>query len=493
MPYLKIGDLIKKYAEPYTSYPVLDEKIVHFLDSFANLGNWNVTSINASYSTTSEGLYIETANGTFELWSKSEIPKKSHIALYVKFKVLSTDSKITLAGIRESSDNENGAEILVDGGGNIYMSALYGFYGGRPTSPRATYPVGEWYEIVIVIIGNCVLMFHKSPDGTSWIRAGGLRVDVDPSVFASALKYLHVKITGTSRVIISRIAVYEASGDGISDIIPVIDGSTGKILTDGTYYYFVATELYVYFSEFSRTVVLRTTDFVDFEIVKHLTIKEYGYYGTLYSIKLGDRVYLWTTGPQPYQNGVHWFCLAELDVDFNFIDVHEDVVINNAPPDFQFTTLYFVNVGGKWYAITDGLHLLEAESPISRTLDYVGELLSGPYRGSVSAVLATDGTNTYVMVTDFNADESKVEVHLFDTNFNYIQTIGELSNPDFYDEGVYLLLLPFAKLLYMYLVSFDSFSTLDIYAVDSDMYDAAYLQQPPPRKPTSLTLTITPL
>jgi hypothetical protein len=493
MPYLKIGDLVKRHAEPYESYPVLDEKIVHFLDDFRSLDNWNVTISNASYSITDEGLYIETANGTFELWSKAEVPKKSYIVVYVKFKVLSTDSKITLVGIRESSENNNGVEVLADGGGNIYTSALYGPYGSPPTYPQGTYTVGEWWEVAILITGNCAHFFWRSSGITWWPRGGGTRVDVDPSVFASALKYLHVKITGTSRVIISRIAVYEASGDAITDARPIIDGSTGRILTDGTNYYFVATELYVFFSEYSRLLILRTADFVNFEIVKHFSADGYGYYGTSYSIKVGDRIYVWVAGPQPYQDNTHWLCLLELDSGFNVVDVHEDVTISNAPPNLGIFMIYFVNASGKWYAVTDGMHLLEAESPISRTLNYVGELLSGANRTGVSAALVTDGVSTYVVVADFNADEYKVEVHLFDTSFNHVQVLDELSNPDFYDEHVFLLLLPDAKLLYMYPFSFASYSTFDIYSVESDLYDAAYLQQPPARRPTSLTLTVTPL
>jgi hypothetical protein len=474
--YLRIGGVVKKYGDDTKAYPLLDDKVVYFLDKFKNLDNWNVTSQNASYSITDEGLYIETSNGTFELWSKSEIPKKSYIVVYIKFKVISTDSRIELISVRESSENDNGVEVFVDGSGNAYMSALYGPFGCPPTYQCNAYTVGDWHELAVLIVQGSAQLMSKSPYVTLWSTGCRCGSVADPSQFASVLKYLHVKITGTSKVVINKIAIYESAGTYITDVRPIIDSSTGRILTDGMHYYFVAAEFYEGSYETGRSIIMRTSDFINFEVSKRLNLKE-GYFGPGYAIKVGDRIYLWTSGPEPYQNGTHYFCLVELDTSFNVLNVYEDVTINNAPPDLYAYAIYFVNADGKWYAVIDGMHILEAESPTSRTLNYVRPLLDDKYRDGPSAIVATDGSSEHIVLADYNRTDDVVEVHLLDKNFNYIQTLATLSNPEFFRDHVFLLLLPQTKLLYVY--PFYNVISLPwyIYSVESDLYDPAYAHE----------------
>jgi len=486
MPYFNIGQKLPT-IQPF----IYDPNVKYFEDTFADLSKWDVIAQNGTAELTSEGVKLTSNGGDLILATKDNILSgKNYVAVLIKLKVLSLPSSgsVILFYTGDSYGSQNAISLVVKGDGIWYDTW------GTESSGGARYPISlnEWYYIAFVRAGNWLSYSKKEPPDYIWYHGAG------HCTYTGLYNYMgkiYIGVSGGASAVYSIVGVYESAGEGLSDLRPIIDGSTNKILTDGTHYYFWATEDYLgcEAGSLDRILILRTMDFTNFEIVKHVVAGQVGYAGPGYAIKIGDRIYMWLSNYvslSGYQNGMHWLCQAVLDSDFNFLNLYEDVTIQNAPSALGVYNIWFVKIGNKWYAVTDGPYLFEVADPTSRVLNYVSELPpSEGYKDSPYAFTVTDGSNTYVLLVSFMSVEGEYHVYidLYDTNFNYISRLADLSPVDFRSTLSYVL-TPSTKMLYVSLISRILSPYIDPYPVSSDLIQKEYY-----KKPTTLSLSVTPL
>jgi len=486
MPYFNIGQKLPS-IQPF----IYDPNVKYFEDTFADLSKWDVIAQNGTIELTSEGVKLTSNGGDLVLATKDSILSgKNYVAVLIKLKVLSLpqNGSVIMFYTGDSYGSQNVISLVVKGDGYWYDTW------GTESSGSAYLPISlnEWYYIAFVRAGNWLSYAQKEPPDYIWDRGAGY------CTYAGLYNYMgkiYIGVSGGASVVYSIVGVYESAGEGLTDLRPIIDGSTNKILTDGSYYYFWATELYTgcEWGALDRILILRTQDFTNFEIVKHVIAGQTGYAGPGYAIKIGDRIYMWLSNwisTSGYQNGMHWLCQAVLDSDFNLLNLYEDVTIQNAPSTLGVYNVHFVKVGDRWYAISDGPYLFEVTDPTSRVLNYVSELPpSEGYKDSPYALTVTDGSNTYVLLASFIkvAGDYHAYVDLYDTSFNYISRLADLTPIDFYSMLSYILTSS-TKMLYVSARDRGIDTYVDPYPVSSDLTQNEYY-----KKPTTLSLTITPL
>jgi hypothetical protein len=499
MPSLTIGSRLVT-VKPFLYNP----NVKYFTDTFQNLNNWTQTETGGTYSLTSEGLQVTAQNNghiTF-VTTQNVVQNKQYFAVYAKVKVLSFNGAIELVGACDTIPSNNTIHLTTDSTQGLQLRVGSSTISSSP-KVSVTLPLNEFFEVLMIYSNGTFSFFIKRSTDTDWIPA----FDYENTSLVPYMLKLWIGAHNYASVVYNTIIVYEPAGTGIKDIRPIIDGATRRILTDGTYYYFWATEGYYGGSagggSRDRICILRTTDFTNFELVKSVTIKEPGYTGQGYAIKIGDRIYVWMMnwkGAAPYQGGLHRICQAVLDSQFNYVTLYEDVTLQNAPAVSNIYDIWLIYVNNAWYAITIGFsaggHVWSLSDPTSRTLTFVKQIFgTSPRRENATAYVVTDGTNMYILLSDNNYDNGVDEFHLFDLNFNFIQTLATLSWSG-YCGGVTFVLTSTVKRIYHHdkylsywnLLNSDGGFVLSVYDCSSDLTIADFA-----RKPTSLTLTVTPL
>ena len=499
MPSLTIGNRLAT-VKPFLYNP----NVKHFTETFQNLDNWTQTETGGTYSLTPDGLQVTAQNGghiTF-ITTQNVVENRRYFAVYAKVKVLSFNGAIELVGACDTLPSSNTIHMTTDSTQGLQLRV------GPTTvstSPKVsvTLPLNEFFEVLMIYSNGTFSFFVKRSTDPDWVPA----FDYENNDLVPYMLKLWIGAHGYASVVYNTIIVYEPAGTGIKDIRPIIDGATRRILTDGTYYYFWATEGYYGGAagggSRDRIAILRTTDFTNFELVKSVTIKEPGYTGQGYAIKIGNYIYVWMMnwkGAAPYQGGLHRICQAVLDSQFNFVTLYEDVTLQNAPAISNIYDIYLVYIDGRWYAVTIGFsaggHVWSLSDPTSRTLTYVKQIFgTSPMRENATAYVVTDGTNRYILISCYNTTNTIHEFHLFDLNFNFLQTLTTIGVTGYSGGVTYILTRTVKRVLhhdrylsYWNLLNADGGYVLSAYDCSSDLVITDFSL-----RPTSLTLTVTPL
>ena len=436
----------KTVIKPFLYNP----NIIHFSDDFEgsdiDTSKWTQAETGGTYSVSNDTITLVTENtGDHVTFYSAQDIVEDYVALYFRAKVSGSSGSATF-GLCDIIPSDNSFyilvrytseagkyEILLKKGPDTVLTALQTIYVDPDT----------WFEGLIVYVGGSF---------TAFIKREGIDSDWQPVIdyHDDALEQYMKKIwfgahDGTTAVI-DKIILYESAGTGIKDLRPIMDWSNGydpsKILTDTSgYYLFWGTEGYYTPSGLSwgmhdRIILLKTNDFVNWEIVEHITIcVGIAGQGILFKWtdgKIHGYIMNWSSESAPYQNGLHRILYVEMDENFNNITINENVTLVNAPCDSNQYDIWLVKIQDQWYAVTSsltsGTHVWELDSPTSLTFTFYKTIFS-EYRENVMIVPATDEQETVLLMSLFDKSTSptKAVIYKLDTDFN---VLGEITSQD---------------------------------------------------------------
>ena len=255
--------------------------------------------------------------------------------------------------------------------------------------------------------------------------------------------------TDGADVTFREIGVYEGAGTRVMYMRIIWSGN--KVLKVGDYYYYILTRCYSTYRY--QPSVVKSSDMVNFEQHKHIWLDGIPISLTQYAYYDGQYVYVWLAAFSETWERTG-FRIMVLDSDFNVVDV-KNVTVSGLPEGSELTSVYLVNVNGKWYAVGslfDGrIALFDTDGPWSPSLTFLKIIYSfgPPYDTyvweSVMAHLVAKLREYYVLLLF-----SGGPVLLLDTNFENAILLGTIQ--DLHESDV---LLAARKLLYGRIISYE--------------------------------------
>jgi hypothetical protein len=487
MPYIRNLRFVNNVS-PF----IYDKNAVYFYDNFSNTDNWSITG---SYEVTSDGLHI--SGDTRVISNKPVIENRDFfaIATHVRFNTTNDGDKILLGFSNLNATTRVYATVKYEYG---YPSGYYriSIYVNEDNIMETTSnQTPNEFDLVLIktkdIVNVCITI-NGMLLPVAWARIPQ-DIQAECVAFGSYAGDFTYKYIG----------VYEASGITLFGFGYIIDEKL-KMKNDYKYFYAISREAYGVFDEHnalidyvSRLIVLRTTDFINFEPHKHITLGATKIV-PLYAYFDNNNIYVWLYNEATtYQNGLHRLFVAVLDTNFNLISVNENVIINNLS-DGSIEGISFVKIFDKWYALgiyksssQSKIALFTVSSPATGELNFVN-FITDVYDSSkfISSEIVTDLSSNYVLVTiPFLEPEyqlPELSVILLDTGFNVVTEpiIFELSRFMEYPETSYTLFMD-NKFLYIsdYMTGPMPNYTINVFNVDSDLYDLGYAPTQSPETP----------
>ncbi len=389
-----------------------------------------------SYKVLENGVLVSSKNITCSIAYNKVVTLRTYTVYRVEVEVLRNNGSVRFT-LYSPTSKRHVASILIDK--NMVAT---GYLGDNVAPYQRQIDLGNVSKLefmFIYIYGNSGELFLKTTRhiDSDWVLVA--------QITSPLLTYLDVKIgieACNSDVLIKDFKVNPAAGTGMRDLRPIFDWSNGKynpksILMDKDgYYLFFATESY--FNSPARLLILRTKDLIHYEPVKSVVVKTPGYTGQGVLFKWIDNkihgfLMDWTSGPPPYQQGLHRILKVTMDEKFNVLEINTNVKLMGGPSggNMGHYDIALMKFHGTWYAVTSsfsgGTIVWRLEDPTKTVFTYVKTIFpSGFENPCIYPVVAPNGSIRFMM--------SVATMMVHGVQYHRIYILDEKFNPiEYYD------------------------------------------------------------